>query len=69
MFDTAATFDFDQLQSRLQSMDDAALKRFGQAAAYMASPGATADGSPPREIFGLQLAEARAEWKRRNVTR
>jgi hypothetical protein len=56
--------DFDALRAR---MDDAALLRFGQAAAYMCSPGA--QGKPPRETFVVQLREARAEWRRRRMHR
>jgi hypothetical protein len=67
MFDSQASFDIEQLRERLRQMDTRALKSFGEAAAYMAAPGSTADGSPPREVFRLQLAEARAEWRRRHV--
>jgi hypothetical protein len=54
-------FHLDQCRARLQRMDDAALERFGKAAAYIASP-ATNLGHPPREPFLVQLREARVEW-------
>jgi hypothetical protein len=68
VFDSAAPFDLDQLRARLRQMDIRALKTFGEAAACMASPKATADGRPPRNVFRLQLEEARAEWRRRQPT-
>jgi hypothetical protein len=66
VFDSQASFDIEQLRERLRQMDERALTEFGKAAAYMASPGSTADGSQPREVFRFQLAEARAEWRRRH---
>ena len=53
VFDTAAEFDVEQLRGRLREMGDKALWKFGKAAAYMASPQATADGSPLRPVFRL----------------
>jgi hypothetical protein len=47
-------------------MDEAALIRFGKAAAYMWSPRANL-GKPPRAPFVIQLEEARAEWRRRKA--
>jgi hypothetical protein len=46
-------------------MGDAELRRFGDAARFMCSPGASW-GEPPRKVFVVQLCEARAEWKRRH---
>jgi hypothetical protein len=56
--------DLGQLRTRLQKMSDAQLLEFGRAARYMCTPEANI-GKPPREEFVIQLAEARAEWKRR----
>jgi hypothetical protein len=47
-------------------MDRAALVRFGQAAAFMCTPGANM-GKEPREAFLVQLREAREEWRRRQT--
>jgi hypothetical protein len=54
----------ESLRQRFARMDDDALKRFGRAAAYMYTPAANL-GKPPRDVFLLQLREARAEWQRR----
>jgi hypothetical protein len=59
------SFDIEGLRSRLRTMNDAELLRFGQAAKYMRSPKANM-GKPPRWEFVIQLEEARKEWKRRN---
>ena len=56
--------DLDELRSRLAKMSDRALLEFGRAAAYMCTPYANL-GHPPLKTFVTQLAEARAEWKRR----
>ncbi len=55
----------ESLRTRLQKMNDAELLRYGQAAKSMCSPGAYF-GQQPRQVFVIQLEEARAEWKRRN---
>jgi hypothetical protein len=60
---TREALDLTELRARLRGMSDSALKQFGRAAQYMASPAASY--SPPREEWGLQLAEARKEWPRR----
>ena len=52
------------VRRRLQAMADDELLRFGKAAASMCTPDANY-GKPPREVFQLQLQEARAEWRRR----
>jgi hypothetical protein len=59
------SFDIENLRSRVHTMNDAELLRFGQAAKYMCSPKANM-GKPPRWEFVIQLEEARKEWKRRN---
>jgi hypothetical protein len=56
--------DLDELRARLRKMTDAELIAFGKAARYMCSPAANL-GKPPREVFVMQLKEARAEWRRR----
>jgi len=55
----------DALRAWLQKMTDAQLLALGKAARYMCSPKATM-GKPPRDVFVIQLNEARAEWRRRN---
>jgi hypothetical protein len=57
-------FNVDELQERLRKMSDVELRKFGQAAQHMVSPKAN-PGQPPREVFVIQLEEARKEWKRR----
>jgi hypothetical protein len=56
--------DLESLRARLRKMSDAELLKFGRAARYMCSPKANM-GKPPLEAFVVQLAEARAEWRRR----
>jgi hypothetical protein len=50
----------ESVGARLQAMNDAQLKRFGEAAAYMCTPEGNL-GKPAREDFVIQLREARAE--------
>jgi hypothetical protein len=64
---TSDTIDLDELRTRLRTMNDAQLLRFGKAAKYMCSPQANL-GKPPRRSFVVQLEEAKAEWRRRNGT-
>jgi hypothetical protein len=52
-FTSDSPLDLGALHARLARMDDAALVRFGRAAAYMCSP--SAQGKPPRETFVVQL--------------
>jgi hypothetical protein len=66
-FATSGTIDVPDLRERLGKMNDAELVRFGQAARFMCSRQANM-GQPPRQNFEIQLAEARAEWKRRKDT-
>jgi hypothetical protein len=56
--------DLEALRARLRKVSDMELRAFGKDARYMCSPAANL-GKPPREPFLIQLAEARAEWKRR----
>ncbi len=57
-------FNVDELRELLREMSDAELRTFGQAAQHMVSPKAHLD-QPAREVFVIQLDEARKEWKRR----
>jgi hypothetical protein len=65
VFDPTSGLDLDELRARLRAMDDAALERYGKAAAKMASPQSRWGGAP-RDCFAVQLEEARAEWQRRH---
>jgi hypothetical protein len=60
------TIDLDAIRARLRKMSDEQLARYGRDAAYMASPAASY--GPPRATYVLQLEEARAEWRRRQLT-
>lgn len=62
---TEQPIDLEQLRQRLARMSDAALRRFGEASRFMCSPGANL-GKPPRDVFVIQLNEARGEWQRRH---
>jgi len=57
-----APIDLEQLRGCLQRMSDAELLHFGKASRYMCSAKANR-GKPPREVFVIQLEEARAEWR------
>lgn len=52
----------DEIRARLRKMPDEELIKFGRAARYMCSPEANL-GQPPREVFVVQLKEARADWR------
>ena len=60
-----AELDIGEFRERLQRMSDRQLLEFGHAASYMCTPYANL-GHPPRQVFVLQLQEARAEWRRRH---
>ena len=49
--------DLEQLQARLRKMSDEDLVRFGKAARFMGRD------KEPRQVFVIQLEEARAEWR------
>jgi hypothetical protein len=51
--------DLDELRTRLRKMTDEDLLRFGKAARFMCQD------KSAREVFVIQLEEARAEWRRR----
>jgi hypothetical protein len=60
--------DLEELRLRLRKMGDRELQEYGQAARYMCSKQANGN-NPPRDVFLIQLAEARAEWKRRQIVK
>ena len=62
---TEQPVDLEALRLRLAKMTTAELRKFGEAARFMCSPGAN-PGHPPREPFVIQLNEAYAEWRRRH---
>ena len=49
----------DELRTRLRKMSDEDLLRFGKAARFMCRD------KSPREVFVIQLEEARSEWRQR----
>ncbi len=59
-------FDIQSLQKRLREMSDEKLLQFGRDAKYMCSPYANL-GQPPREVFVIQLKEAKLEWRLRHM--
>jgi hypothetical protein len=58
--------DIEALRARLKRMDDRAFLSFGEAAAFLCRPEQCVHGKP-REIFVIQLREAREEWRRRRA--
>lgn len=56
-------FDIESLRMRLQKMTDRQLIEFGKAARFMCVPDF---GRPPRQVFVIQLEEARNEWRKRH---
>ena len=60
--------NIEELRQRLGKMTDGELRQFGEASRFMCSPGANL-GKPPRDVFVIQLNEARAEWRRRRPGR
>ena len=61
-----AEVDLEEVRARLRKMTEQQLRKFGDAAKFMCSPGANF-GEPPRKPFLVQLGEARAEWHRRKI--
>jgi hypothetical protein len=62
------SFDIEKLRERLRKMTDAQPLEFGRDGRQLCSPEANF-GKPPREVFVIQLEEARAEWRRRHPKR
>lgn len=58
--------DLESLRRRLRKMNDQELRRFEDAAEFMCTPGAN-QGQAPRQVFVIQLEEARAEQERRKT--
>jgi hypothetical protein len=61
--DTTA-FNLNELRTRLQNMTEAELLQFGKAARVISREANRHEA--PREVFVVQLKEARAEWRRRH---
>jgi hypothetical protein len=59
-------FDIQFLRKQLRGMSDEKLLQFGRDAKYMCSPDANL-GQPPREVFVIQLKEAKLEWQMRRI--
>jgi hypothetical protein len=58
-------FNLENLHKHLQRLSDDELIQFGKACRGMLTPQANL-GRPPREVFVIQLQEARKEWRRRH---
>ena len=56
--------DIEQIRAHLLKMSDHELRKFGRSASVMADP--KKNFGTPNPAFAVQLAEARAEWKRRH---
>jgi hypothetical protein len=56
-------FNLENLRERLQLMSDEELIRYGKACRELLTPQANF-GRTPREVFVIQLQEARNEWRR-----
>ncbi len=61
----ASEFSLENLRKRLQRMSDQELIQFGKACRELLTPQANL-GRPPREVFVIELEEARKEWRRRH---
>ncbi len=61
----ASEFSLENLRKRLQDMSDEELIRYGKACREMLTSQANL-GRPPREVFVIQLQEAREERRRRH---
>jgi hypothetical protein len=60
--------DLDALRSRLQKMTDEELIIFGMEMRHLVYPLRFGfNGKPVASAFGIQLDEARAEWRRRRA--
>ena len=58
-------FNVENLRKRLQRMSDRELIQYGKACRGLVTPQANL-GRPPREVFAMQLQEARKQWRRRH---
>jgi hypothetical protein len=59
-------FNLGNLRERLQRFSDDELIRFGKECRELLTPQANL-GRPPREVFVIQLQEARKEWRKRHL--
>ena len=57
--------NIEELRHRLGKMTDGELRQFGEASRFMCSPGANL-GKTRRDVFVIQLNEARADMERRH---
>lgn len=60
-----SSFDVDAFRTRLSKMNDKDLIALGKNLTFLCSP-AQNFGKPPREVWAIQLKEAREEWRRRH---
>ena len=56
--------EIERIRERLRKMSDLELRQYGRAARDLANP--KKNFGPPNPSFAIQLAEARAEWRRRH---
>jgi hypothetical protein len=61
----ASEFNLENLRKRLQRVSGDGLIQFGKSCQELLTPQANL-GRPPREVFVIQLQEARKEWRRRH---
>jgi hypothetical protein len=54
----------EQLRDKLRKMTDLELRKYGRFASLMSDP--KKNFGPLNPAFGIQLTEARAEWRRRH---
>jgi hypothetical protein len=54
----------EQLRDKLRKMTDLELRKYGRFASLMSDP--KKNVGPPNPAFGIQLTEARTEWRRRH---
>jgi hypothetical protein len=62
---TREDIDVEAIRQRLRGMSDEKLREYGRAAAWMVDP--AAQRGQVRDTYRVQLAEARAEWRRRSM--
>jgi hypothetical protein len=58
-------FNLENIRTHLRGLSDEELIQFGKACRDMLTPQANL-GRPLREVFVIQLQEARTEWRRRH---
>jgi len=60
--------DVERFRTELLKMSNQELVKCGKDLAFLCSPKQNF-GKPPREVWAVQLKEARAEWRRRHPAR